>query len=371
MDWASALLALSLARLTGAEEICVSPFVIHNPSCVNKFSPLMIVSYDTIISMVRPPFQISSKILYLAGSIQEIIGEFKSYSAVVPPVKLRRENRIKTVHHSLAIEGNSLSEDKITAILENKRVLGPKAQILEVKNALELYESLAKLNPLFERDLLRAHKALMKDLIPSAGKFRSTAVGVLKGTTVSHVAPPAKQVPVLMAQLFQFLTKDTETIWLIKACVFHYELEFIHPFADGNGRMGRLWQQLCLMKQSSIFEFISAESIVHKRQHEYYKVLEKCDKLGDSTLFIEFSLESILASLVEFRNAYHPSKPKASDRIAQALEYFGKNDFSRKDYLSLHKGLSTATASRDLNQAVNADLLGRLGDKSKARYSRK
>ena len=330
----------------------------------------MIVSYDTINDMYRPPFQLNSKILSLVGSIQEIVGEFKSYSAVVPPVKLRRENKIKTIHHSLAIEGNSLSEDKITAILENKRVLGPKTQILEVKNALELYESIAKFNPFLERDLLRAHKVLMKDLIPSAGKFRSIAVGVLKGTQVSHLAPSAKQVPALMGKLFQFLKMDMETPWLIKACVFHYELEFVHPFTDGNGRMGRLWQQLCLMKQSPIFEFVSAESIIHKRQRQYYDVLEKCDKIGDSTVFIEFSLESILASLLEFRNIYRPSKPNASDRMAQAFEHFGKEDFSRKDYLNLHKSLSTATASRDLNQAVEAGLLRRLGDKSKARYSK-
>jgi len=321
--------------------------------------------------MDRPPFQISSKILSLVGSIQEIVGEFKSYSMVLPPVKLRRENKIKTVHHSLAIEGNSLSEGKITAILENKRVVGPRIQILEVKNAFDLYESLVKFNPVIERDLLRAHKSLMKDLIPNAGKYRSTAVGVLKGTQVSHMAPSAKQVPALMAKLFEFLVKDKETPWLIKACVFHYELEFIHPFADGNGRLGRLWQQLCLMKQSPIFEFISVETNIHKRQRLYYDVLEKCDKVGDSTLFIEFSLESILASLFEFQKTYHPSKPKASDRMAQALEHFGKKYFSRKDYLVLHRGLSTATASRDLNQAVNAGLLNRQGDKSKAKYSQK
>jgi len=321
--------------------------------------------------MQKPPFQINSKILSLVSSIQEIIGELKTFSAVTPPVKLRRENKIQTVHHSLAIEGNSLSLDQITAILENKRVLGPKNQIIEVQNALKLYDALSDFNPVLQKDFLKAHGILMKDLIVRSGKYRSTQVGILKGTKVSHIAPPHQQVPKLMAQLFDFIKTDHETPWLIKACVFHYELEFIHPFMDGNGRMGRLWQQLILMKQSPLFEYISAESIVHKRQLEYYNVLEKCDKLGDSTLFIEFSLENILQALQEFSSQFRPAKPSGADRISHAIQQFEKREFSRKDYLLLNKGLSTATASRDLAQAVEQGLLTRTGDKSQARYFKK
>src|SRR5207253_7112889 len=194
--------------------------------------------------MYKPPFQITSKVLGLSSQIQEIIGELKTYSLAKPSVKLRKENKIRTIHHSLAIEGNSLSEEQVTALLEKKRVLGPKNQILEVMNALELYDILAKFDPAKERDLLKAHGLLLNGLVKEAGKYRSTAVGIFKGTKVSHMAPSAKQVPKLMGDLFTFLTKDSETPWLIKACVFHYELEFIHPFEDGNGRMGRLWQQL-------------------------------------------------------------------------------------------------------------------------------
>lgn len=318
--------------------------------------------------MPKPPFHINTKILTLTGSISEILGELKTFSAVAPPVQLRKENKIQTVHHSLAIEGNSLNEAQITAILENKRVIGPKNQIIEVQNALALYEDLKTYNPTKEKDLLTAHKVLMKNLIPNAGKYRSTPVGILKGTKVSHIAPQASQVPRLMGKLFEFLNKDKETPWMIKACVFHYELEFIHPFADGNGRMGRLWQQILLMKQSPVFEYISAESIIHKKQKEYYEILEKCDKYGDSTDFIEFSLQNILKSLESYAVTYQPTKPKISDRIKQAIEHFGNKSFSRKDYLNFHKGLSTATASRDLQQAVESGLLTRIGDKSQAVY---
>ena len=318
--------------------------------------------------MERPPFQINSKILSLVSSIQEIVGQLKAFSAVAPTVRLRKENKIQTVHHSLAIEGNSLSPDQITAILENKRVLGPESQIREVQNALSLYDSLNRFDPLREKDLLRAHGILMKGLVGGPGKYRSTQVGVLKGTKVSHLAPPHRQVPKLMAKLFEVLKKDRETPWLIKACVFHYELEFIHPFNDGNGRMGRLWQQLLLMKQAGLFEYISAETIIHKRQAEYYAVLEKCDKLGDSTLFIEFSLENILAALNEFSEHNRPPKPSGADRVQLAIQHFGKKLFSRKDYMLFHKGFSTATASRDLAQAVEQGILNRVGEKALAKY---
>ena len=318
--------------------------------------------------MNRPPFKITSSILTRVAAIQEIVGELKSISIQTPPVKLRRLNKIQTVHHSLAIEGNSLTAEQITAILEKKRVIGPKREILEVQNALALYDQISKFDPLKESDFCRAHQILMKGLIPDFGTYRKSGVGILKGTKVSHIAPPASQLTRLMQELFYFLKKDKESHLLIKACVFHYELEFIHPFSDGNGRMGRLWQQLILMKHSPIFEFISTESIIHQRQSEYYRVLEKCDRLGDSSLFIEFSLGSVWEALKALENSYEPVRLQSSDRIAAAFIHFGKNTFSRKDYMSLHRGLSTATASRDLKKGCDEGILKRRGDKSNAKY---
>jgi len=321
--------------------------------------------------MYKPPFFISPLILNLSSQIQEMVGELKTYSLVKPTVKLRKESKIKTIHHSLSIEGNSLTLEQMTALMENKRVIGPKNQIIEVTNAIQLYDELSSFEPLKEKDLLRAHALLLKNLVKTPGKYRLRTVGIFKGAQVSHVAPSAKQVPNLMRDLFVFLNKDKETPWFIKACVFHYELEFIHPFEDGNGRTGRLWQQLLLMKQSPLFEFISVETLIHKKQTQYYKVLEQCDLAGDSTKFIEFSLELILSSLKEFRESYHPVKAKDTDRIAVALEHFGTQKFSRKDYILFHKTLSTATASRDLSSAVKEGLLKKNGDKNQATYRKK
>jgi Fic family protein len=317
--------------------------------------------------MNKPPYSITSRILNLTGEIHEAIGELKNLAVSKPSIKLRKENKIKTIHHSLAIEGNTLTEKQITAILDNKRVLGPERQILEVKNALAAYDRLSELDPVKEKDLLKAHKLLMKGLVKKSGCYRSSQVGIFKGTKVSHVAPQAKQVPELMGKLFHFL-KDREASWMIKACVFHYELEFIHPFEDGNGRMGRLWQQLLLMKYSKIFEYISTETITHKKQKAYYSVLEKCDRSGDSTLFIEFSLQGILESLNEFKTGHAISKPRASDRIKFALDHFKNSSFSRKDYLSLFPEISTATASRDLALATESGFLVKTGDRVKSVY---
>lgn len=330
----------------------------------------MIVSYDTIIYMEKPPFQINSKILTLVSEIQETLGELKSATLVKPSVKLRKENKIRTIHSSLAIEGNSLNEQQMTAILNNERVLGPKQQITEVQNALRLYDGINKLNPLKEKDLLKAHGLLMQDLIEKPGKYRSTAVGIFKGDKLSKFSPPAKQVSGLMANLFKFLGHDKEVHLLLKACIFHYELEFIHPFADGNGRIGRLWQQLILMQHSEIFEYISVESLIYKRQKDYYKALEASDKAGDSTPFIEFSLKMISESLFEFKNDFSPMRPTGRDRLKVAIDHFGTKSFSRKDYLNLHKGLSTATASRDLAKAVEEKIVRAEGDKATAKYKK-
>ncbi len=331
---------------------------------------LLIVSYDTTKLMTKPPFKLTPRILNLVSQIHETLGELKTSILIKPSVKLRKENKIKTVKHSLAIEGNELSEEQITALLEKKKVSGPKKQIQEVVNALNLYEKLHDFNPLIEKDLLKAHTHLMKNLMLEPGKYRSKNVGVLKGSKISRVAPQAKFVPELMKNLFVFLKSEGDMPTLIKGCIFHYELKFIHPFEDGNGRMGRLWQQLILMKHSPIFEFVSVETLIHQKQQTYYKVLEACDKAGDSTLYIEFSLEVIRDVLKEFKSEYRPARGTSLDRITAALELFGTNEFTRKEYLNLHKNVSTATGSRDLAEAVENGLILRNGEKSLAVYKR-
>jgi Fic family protein len=318
--------------------------------------------------MQKPLYTITPKILNLVSEIQTLLGEARHLVVRKPSVKLRKENKIKTIHHSLAIEGNSLTEEQISFLIEGKKVIGPKNQIVEVKNAIKLYEQLTEIDPLKESDFLKAHKTLMADLIEKPGRYRRQAVGIFKNGKVSRMAPPAKQVSGLMGNLFLFLKRDQETQALVKACIFHYELELIHPFEDGNGRMGRLWQQLLLMKTSPLFEYLPIESLIHKNQNKYYHALKISDIKGESTDFIEFSLEMIVNSLKEFSGKILSGKPKASDRIEMAEEQFIRLSFTRKDYMQLYKEISTATASRDLAQAVSLGILEVKGTKSKAKY---
>ena len=316
-----------------------------------------------------PPFDITHKVLKLSLGIQSVLSELKNIEIVKPSLKLRKQNKIRTIHHSLAIEGNTLTLDQVSDVIDNKIVFGPKKEILEVKNALKIYDSLNSFSMADEKHFLKAHSTLMSGLVATAGRYRNSNVGILKGSHVSHVAPQAKLVPGLMSKLFQFLKKNQEISLLIKACVFHYELEFIHPFEDGNGRMGRLWQQVVLRKLSTIFEYLSVETLIHKNQKKYYAVLEKCDTAGTSTLFIEFSLELILEALQVFKNEYKPKRLVIAQRTELAKLHFKKASFSRKEYMLLFQDLSTATASRDLNYAVVQKIMKASGTANKTKYT--
>lgn len=316
-----------------------------------------------------PPFKITPLILQKSQDISRELGVLSGAKIDHVPLKLRRINSIKTIQSSLAIEGNTLGIDQVTHIFEGKRVLGPAKDIIEVNNAIKLYQNLPRINPLSIDDLLKAHRVLMNNLIKDNGKWRAGGVGIFKGNEVAHVAPPVKRVPLLMGSLFEFLTKSRDVSWLLKACIFHYELEFIHPFPDGNGRMGRLWQQLILMKEDPIFEFIPIEVLIKENQEDYYRVLAACDQSGDSTLFIEFSLDQILASLKEYTQSTQTSVRDTKSRLDFARAKMTQEWFSRKDYLELHKNISTATASRDLLQGVDEGILQKKGKNNQVRYS--
>ena len=317
---------------------------------------------------MKPPFSITAKILNLVSQIERAIGRVERFDKPKPQPRLRKSNRVKTLHGSLAIKGNTLDLGQMTALLNGKRVLAPQQDIVEVFNANEVYEQLSEYNPNSAKNLLDAHGLMMQELIEDAGEWRNVNVGVLKGKAISHMAPPAERVSYLMDDLFEFL-KDSEDHPLIQGCVFHYEFEFIHPFQDGNGRMGRFWHTLMLYHYHEIFEYIPVESMIKEHQQAYYDVLETCDKAGDSTAFIEFSLEMILKSLTAFLEVFRPAKATVDDRIENAQTHFGNEEFSRKDYMDFHKTISTATASRDLKTAVEKKLLEMSGDKATSVYS--
>ena len=318
-----------------------------------------------IVPYMKSPYEITPSILKLITSISEKIGEVNANLLDRPSPKLRKQNRIKTIHSSLKIEGNTLTEKQITTLLENKKVIGPKKDILEVLNAIKIYENLEGYNPSNKNSFLKAHKDLMKGLIKNAGKYRNQSVGIIKGSKVEHLATPFDKVPYLMNDLFQYLQKSDE-IELIKSCVFHYEMEFIHPFIDGNGRMGRLWQTLILIEKHPIFEFLPFENLISNDQEKYYKALAESDKSGTSTKFIEYMLKVIeisISELLDFNNRTMNEKDR--------LEYYvslNQIEFNRKDYMDIFKDISSATASRDLRKGVELGLFEKRGEKNKTTY---
>ncbi len=316
---------------------------------------------------MKLPYEITITILKCIASISEKIGEVNTKYLIKANPTLRKQNQIKTIHSSLSIEGNTLTEQQITAIIENKRVIGPEKDIIEVLNALEVYKNINKLKPYKEKDFLNAHKLLLNKLIEKPGKYRTQGVGIVKGSKVEHLAPPFENVSYLMTDLFEYLNDELE-LTLIKSCVFHYEMEFIHPFLDGNGRMGRLWQTLILMQDYPIFEFLPFETLISKNQDEYYKALSQSDKEGKSTKFIEYMLKIIDKSLSELLEN-SSKKLSEEDRMLIYLEQYN-NEFTRKDYMSYFKDISSATASRDLKNAVKNNLLVKKGDKKTTTYKK-
>ena len=314
---------------------------------------------------MNPPYHITPEILKLITSISEKIGQLNAKYLDKPSPKLRKENRIKTIHSSLSIEGNTLSEDQITGLIENKRIVGPQKDIKEVLNAIKVYNQLQAFKFNSVNSFLRAHAILMEGLVQDNGKFRKKGVGIMAGNKIAHMAPPAENVTFLMNDLFGYL-KSSKEITLIKSCVFHYEMEFIHPFMDGNGRMGRLWQTLILMNEYPVFEFIPFENIIHKTQREYYRALSLSDKAGNSTPFIEYMLNVINDALNTMLNGISRVM-NTEDRLTYFSE-IGAAEFNRKDYMTVFKEISSATASRDLRLGVELGMFVKDGDKSKTKY---
>ncbi len=314
---------------------------------------------------MKPSYKYTNKVIKLISSISEKIGEMNANILQKPATHLRKQNRIKTIHSSLKIEGNTLTENQVTAIIEKKRVSGPEKDIREVTNAIKVYDGLSKFNPYSVKSFLNAHRILMSGLDNNAGSFRNVNVGIYQGSVVKHIAPPAKNVAKLIRNLFDYISDKKEQT-LIKSCVFHYEIEFIHPFNDGNGRMGRLWQTLILMNEYPVFEYLPFESLISVNQEKYYTVLSQSDRAGDSTFFLEYMLNLIDKSLKQTLNN-RSSVIRDVDRI----EYFislQNEEFSRKDYLRVFKNISQATASRDLAKGVIMGYFFKSGDKNKTSY---
>ncbi len=263
-------------------------------------------------SSYQPPYTITPEILNRVAAISEAVERLTVLTDQARALRLRRINRIRTIHGSLAIEGNSLSEAQITAILEGKHVIAPPREVQEAKNALAAYDLFDTWKPSSEKDLLEAHRILMSSLIDEAGLYRHGGVGVMAGSQVIHMAPPADRVPQLMADLFGWLAA-TDAHPLIASAVFHYEFEFIHPFADGNGRMGRLWQSLILARWNPLFADIPVESLIFEHQAEYYHAIQESTRQTDSAPFIAFMLRMILETVTT-------TAPQVSPQVSPQVE---------------------------------------------------
>jgi Fic family protein len=267
----------------------------------------------------QPPYTITPEILNRVAAISEAIGRLTVLTDQSRALRLRRINRIRTIHGSLAIEGNTLSEAQITAILEGKRVIAPPREVQEVKNALTAYDRFESWRPEVEKDLLEAHRILMLGLIDEAGIYRRGGVGVTAGQQVTHMAPPADRVPQLMGDLFGWLAA-TDAYPLIASSVFHYEFEFIHPFADGNGRMGRLWQSLILARWNPLFADIPVESLIFEHQAEYYRALQESTQKTDSASFIAFMLRMILDAVTTSAPQVAPQVPPQVGELLAVIQ---------------------------------------------------
>lgn len=261
------------------------------------------------MKLYQPPLTLTARMLGLVGDISEQVGVLTANREKALTPQLRRGNRIRTIQASLAIENNSLDLEQVTAVLEGKRVLGLPREIQEVRNAFATYEAMPSWHPTQLTDLLAAHRLLMHGLIDDAGQLRKGGVGIYRGDRLLHMAPPASRLTPLMHDLLQWLAVSD---WppLITSCVFHYEFEFIHPFADGNGRMGRLWQTLILSQWRPVLAYLPVESVICARQEAYYAALAMADQAGEATPFVEFMLEALQQALREASESESESATK-------------------------------------------------------------
>lgn len=328
----------------------------------------------------EPIFKITPEILTATYEIAADLERIDIIQEKTLTLQLRKENRIKTIHSSLWIEANSLTLEQVTDIVEGKRVIGPAKDILEVKNAIVAYDELLDCNPYNEKDLLRQHGLLMKGLSDNAGKYRNEGVGVFDGNIPIHIAPPHTRVPVLMGQLLNWV-KIAKLPQVVKSCIFHYEFEFIHPFMDGNGRMGRMWQTLLLYQENPVFAWLPIETIVAYNQQEYYRAIRRSTHHNDSGIFAAFMLSAIKQTTAEFKEKYNQGEieinlnagvnaganagVKLTEIQKKILSLIEKNNTVSQAEIAKRLNVDVSTIYRNIGKMKLSKVLSRVGsDKS-------
>lgn len=313
----------------------------------------------------QPPFEINERIMADVIEIAELVGRVSVTDKISMNPTLRRTNRIQTIYSSLAIEQNTLDLEQVTAVLSGKRVIAPPKDIAEVQNAYEIYDNMDKLNPYSIDDILKAHSVMERGLLNEAGEFRSRPVGVADSEgNILHFGTLPQYVPKLVQELLEW-TEKSEIHLLIKSCVFHYEFELIHPFADGNGRMGRLWHTLLLSKWNPIFAWLPIEFIIHDNQSEYYNAINISNNNGKSTVFIEFMLSVIKQALQESINDKPKNISSKSDlRWNKINDYLETHEYILNSDVQKLLDVSSATATRILVGFMKYGKLKRIRIKS-------
>ena len=322
---------------------------------------------------LSPPFKITNEILNFIYEIGELVGKISAEKEFEKNLTLRRENRIKTIYSSLAIEQNTLTLEQVTNVINGKRVLAPPKDIKEVQNAYEIYERLEELDENSVKDLLLAHKIMTSELIKESGRFRSKNAGVYQGDKLIHMGTLPEYIPELINNLFLWL-KNSEEHPLIKSAVFHYEFEFIHPFQDGNGRIGRLWHSLILSKWKKFFAWLPIESLVQKYQKEYYIAINNSNRDGESKEFILFMLNIIketLIELIEIQKVTDKVTDKNKEKIKSLIEYLDQNNSINNKEAQNLLDISESTAKRFLNKLVKENILEAIGEYKARKYIKK
>lgn len=313
----------------------------------------------------KPPFKVTAKIINLVSDISASLERYKIHLEMSDTLRLRKINRMKTIHGSLAIEGNSLSEEQVTALIEGKTVVAPVKEVQEVRNAIKAYEQFMDFEPYNRKSLLKAHSIMTLGLVDNPGHFRTGGVCVAGKEGIAHIAPPADRVPFLIDDLFEWL-KNAEDHILIKSCVFHYEFEFIHPFEDGNGRMGRFWQSRILAEWSETFAQLPIENMIWEHQSEYYKAIQVSTENNDSGIFTEFMLAVILESLKK-----HIKNDNANDSVnnnvkltknqKKIIEAIQQNPFITQEELSKIVGITIANINLNMKKLQQDGIIKRIG----------
>ncbi|MCY2964498.1 MAG: Fic family protein [Planctomycetota bacterium] len=317
---------------------------------------------------MAPPFEVTSKAQQLLARLERLLGRYEGLHQPVPTAELRRRLRVESVRSTVAIEGNTLSSRQVDALWQRSADDSTEQEIVEAHNALSAYEQLPRWNPANSKDLLEGHRVMMAGLLSHPGRWRRGNVGVMSNGRVAHIAPPANRVAGLINELAEFIRESDAVHPAVLSAVVHYELEFIHPFEDGNGRMGRLWHTLILSRYHLLFQFVPVESVFFERRPQYFAALRESDRQGKSTTFVEFALQSTVDAVAKTLDQIALSPVTVESRINTARSHFGMNDFIRRDYLAIFPKLSTATASRDLKWGVDQGILVAIGEFSQTRY---